>query len=79
MHGLFYHRQSPSHLAAHLADLVVLQVIAAYEKDGITMLLQAFDDASFLERLTGLDKLFAESEALMESVDWSEEEDEAEL
>lgn len=43
------------------------------------MLLQAFDDASFLERLTGLDKLFAESEALMESVDWEEEDDKGSL
>lgn len=43
------------------------------------MLLKAFDDASYLERLTGLDKLFAESEALMESVDWDEEEDEGSL
>lgn len=36
------------------------------------MLRQAFDDADYLERLTGLDELQRQSEALMEDVDWEE-------
>lgn len=40
------------------------------------MLVQAFEDAKFLERVTGLDKLCEESEALMESLDWDEDDDE---
>jgi ubiquitin-like modifier-activating enzyme ATG7 len=40
------------------------------------MLVQAFEDAKFLERLTGLDKLFDESEALMDSIDWDEDDEE---
>lgn len=39
------------------------------------MLLQAFNDASYLERLTGLDLLKEESERLMEGMEsWSDEE-----
>lgn len=39
------------------------------------MLLKAFNDQKYLESLTGLDKLFAEGEAALESVDWDEDED----
>ena len=39
------------------------------------MLLQAFNDQKYLEKLTGLDKLYSESEAVMESVDWEEEDE----
>lgn len=53
-------------------------VVKAYEKDGFEMLVKAFEDAKFLEQITGLDKLYAESEALMDSVDWDEEEEEEE-
>lgn len=43
------------------------------------MLSQAFDDASYLERLTGLDKLKEESEKLMEGMEeWDEEEEDEE-
>lgn len=49
------------------------QVVEAYEKDGFEMLLQAFEDAKYLEKLTGLDRMYEESEEMMESVDWDEE------
>lgn len=46
----------------------------AYEKDGFEMLQKAFQDAKYLEELTGLDKLMEESEKLMEGFeDWDEE------
>ena len=48
----------------------------AYETDGYDMLAQAFEDAKFLERLTGLDKLCDEGEAMMDSIDWDEDDDE---
>ncbi|KAF8999186.1 E1-like protein-activating [Cyathus striatus] len=51
-------------------------VLKAYETQGFDMLLKAFNDQKYLEQLTGLDKLFDESEAAMESVDWVEEGDE---
>lgn len=40
------------------------------------MLLQAFNDTAYLERLTGLDKLHEEGKAALEaleSVDWDED------
>jgi len=37
------------------------------------MLLQAFNETGYLEKLTGLDKLYDEGEAAMENVDWAEE------
>lgn len=43
-------------------------VVGAYERDGWAMLSQAFEDASFLERLTGLDKLAEEGERAMEAM-----------
>ncbi|KAF8621303.1 hypothetical protein AX15_007901 [Amanita polypyramis BW_CC] len=51
-------------------------VIQAYEKDGFDMLLKAFNDTKYLETLTGLDKLFDEGEAALESIDWVEREGE---
>lgn len=50
-------------------------VIQAYEKGGFDMLLKAFNDTKYLESLTGLDRLFDEGEAALESVDWEEAED----
>jgi ubiquitin-like modifier-activating enzyme ATG7 len=49
-----------------------LQVIQAYEKEGFPMLVQAFNEESYLERLTGLDKLYEESEAAIAGADWGE-------
>ena len=42
------------------------------------MLSQAFEDAKYLERLTGLDKMMEESEKAMEGMleGWDEEEEE---
>lgn len=34
------------------------------------MLLKAFNETKYLETLTGLDKLYEEGEAALESVDW---------
>lgn len=48
-------------------------VLKAYETEGFDMMLKAFNDAKYLEKLTGLDKLFDESEKALESVDWEEE------
>lgn len=39
------------------------------------MLRKAFDDAKYLEQITGLDKLQADTEAALEAVDWDEEDD----
>ena len=41
------------------------------------MLLEAFNDTKYLEKLTGLDKLFDEGEAALESVDWDDAGEEA--
>ncbi|KAF8804022.1 E1-like protein-activating [Phlegmacium glaucopus] len=49
-------------------------VLKAYETQGFSMLLQAFNDTKYLEKLTGLDKLFDEGEAALESVDWDDDE-----
>ena len=51
------------------------QVLKAYETEGFSMLLKAFNDAKYLETLTGLDKLFQEGEEALNSVDWHEEDD----
>ena len=52
-----------------------MKVLQAYERDGFSMLRRAFDEPDFLEKLTGLDKMKAETEAALEAVDWGEEED----
>jgi ubiquitin-like modifier-activating enzyme ATG7 len=51
------------------------QVLKAYETEGFSMLLKAFNDAKYLETLTGLDKLFQEGEDALNSVDWHEEDE----
>ncbi|SCZ97937.1 BZ3500_MvSof-1268-A1-R1_Chr7-3g09644 [Microbotryum saponariae] len=49
-------------------------VIEAYGKEGFAMLVQAFEDAKYLERLTGLDKIEEETERMMEGMEeWDEE------
>lgn len=42
-------------------------------------MLKAFNEPGYLESLTGLDQLYDESEAVMESVDWEEEGDEGDM
>lgn len=54
------------------------KIVSAYEQEGFEMLLKAFDDAKYLERVTGLDKLEEETEGVMEGLDWDEEEEEEE-
>ncbi|TFL02674.1 hypothetical protein BDV98DRAFT_592331 [Pterulicium gracile] len=51
-------------------------VVKAYETQGFDMLLRAFNDTAYLEKLTGLDKLYEETKAAMESGDWDVEEGE---
>ena len=43
------------------------------------MLLKAFNDQKYLETLTGLDKLYAEGEEALQSIDWDEEDEEADI
>ena len=60
-----------------LTNHVVLspQVLKAYETQGFAMMLQAFNEPGYLEKLTGLDKLYDEGEAALETVDWDEEDE----
>jgi hypothetical protein len=39
------------------------------------MLLHAFNEPGYLEKLMGLDKLHGDGEAALESVDWDEEDE----
>lgn len=50
-------------------------VVKAYEERGWEMMVEAFNDAKYLEKLTGLDKLFEEGEKAMEDVEWMEGEE----
>lgn len=38
----------------------------------MSFLLRAFNEPGFLESATGLDKLYEEAEAVLDSVDWEE-------
>ncbi|KXN89787.1 Ubiquitin-like modifier-activating enzyme ATG7 [Leucoagaricus sp. SymC.cos] len=52
--------------------------LQAYEKEGFTVLLKAFNDQKYFEGPTGLDKLLDEGQLeVLESVDWDEDEDDA--
>ena len=44
------------------------QVITAYETQGYDMLEKAFNETGYLEKLTGLDKLYEEATAAMEEL-----------
>jgi len=59
-------------------SLTTLQVLKAYETHGFEMMLQAFNEPGYLEKLTGLDELYNEGEAALENVDW-EEDDEGDM
>ncbi|BGP02783.1 Ubiquitin-like modifier-activating enzyme ATG7 [Rhodotorula toruloides] len=55
-------------------------ILDAYRADAFDLVRQSCEDAKYLERLTGLDKLEEETEALLaEGLDWDEEDEEAEL
>ncbi|KAG8813524.1 Autophagy protein 7 [Serendipita sp. 399] len=51
------------------------KVIQAYEQDGFPMLLRAFNEDTYLTQLTGLDKLYEESEAALADVDIGDDDD----
>ena len=51
------------------------QILQAYETHGFDMMLQAFNEPGYLEKLTGLDKLYDEGEAALETVDWDVEDE----
>ncbi|CAD6884834.1 unnamed protein product [Tilletia controversa] len=54
-------------------------VVAAYREEGEKMLFDAFGEEGYLEKLTGLDKLMAETDGLLdEELDWDEEDEEEE-
>ncbi|GEM07213.1 autophagy-related protein 7 [Rhodotorula toruloides] len=53
-------------------------ILDAYRTDAFGLVRQSCEDAKYLERLTGLDKLEEETEALLaEGLDWDEEDEEA--
>jgi ubiquitin-like modifier-activating enzyme ATG7 len=56
-------------------SLTTSQVLKAYETHGFEMMLQAFNEPGYLEKLTGLDKLYDEGEAALETVDWDEDDE----
>jgi len=49
-------------------------VITAYETQGYEMLEKAFNETGYLEKLTGLDKMYEEATAAMEDADFDEAE-----
>lgn len=51
-------------------------VIDAYYSRGFEMMLDAFNEQKYLEKLTGLDKMYEETEALEAALDWDEGEEE---
>lgn len=56
------------------------QILEAYRTNAFDLVRQSCEDAKYLERLTGLDKLEEETQALLaEGLDWDEEDEEAEL
>lgn len=56
-------------------NYAVFQIIDAYREQGFDMLLKAFEDATHLERITGLDKLADETDAALEAWDGDEDEE----
>ncbi|KAJ6595840.1 hypothetical protein DFH09DRAFT_1135756 [Mycena vulgaris] len=50
-------------------------VLNAYETEGFDMVLKALNDDKYLQRLTGLDQLYAEGEKALQDVDWDVEDD----
>ena len=54
------------------SGLIWGQVVNTYRENGFNMLLRAFNETDYLEKLTGLDELYKESEAKMEDLDWDE-------
>lgn len=56
----------------------VAKILNEYEKNGFAFLQRVFIEKDYLEKVTGLDDLYRESEAVierMEGLDWDSEED----
>lgn len=51
-------------------------VIEEYRAKGMGMLLRAFNEVDYLEKLTGLDQLQKESEEMMEAAEWDDSDEE---
>lgn len=51
------------------------KVVQAYRDGGFEFLVQVFNQQGFLEKVTGLDKLYEEAEAALNNVDWEEASD----
>ena len=51
-------------------------VVEAYRSSGSDMLLRAFNEDKYLEKLTGLDKMYEEAEELEAAVDWDVDDEE---
>ncbi|KLT39874.1 ubiquitin-like conjugating enzyme [Cutaneotrichosporon oleaginosum] len=51
------------------------KVVQAYRDGGVGFLYQVFNEQGHLEKVTGLDKLYEEAEAALNSVDWEEASD----
>jgi len=62
-------------LFVRLTFFPLVQVITAYETQGYEMLEKAFNETGYLEKLTGLDKMYEEATAAMEDVDFEEAEE----
>lgn len=43
------------------------------------MLLRAFNESDYLQKVTGLDQLYEEGEAALEAVEWDESSDEGSM
>jgi ubiquitin-like modifier-activating enzyme ATG7 len=59
-------------LPAIRSSLIGGQVLNAYQQGGFEFVQKACQDASYLEQVTGLDKLAADMEQAMSAVDWAE-------
>ncbi|KAF5389397.1 hypothetical protein D9757_004401 [Collybiopsis confluens] len=55
------------------------KVLTAYESQGFDMMMKAFNDPKYLERLTGLDKLYEDGERALQDVEWVEQGEEEEF
>ena len=54
---------------------VGFQALKAYEEQGFDMMLKAFNETGYLEKLTGLDQLNGKGEGALRSADWDEDDD----
>jgi ubiquitin-like modifier-activating enzyme ATG7 len=55
------------------------QIIEAFKEQGFAMLLRVFNESDYLQKVTGLDKLYEEGEAVLEAVDWDESSNEGSM